>query len=80
MPWFAFEFIITICFNSLNLLPDTVVDGINYANTFFLTMAMTALGMNPDFRKFKESGIKSFILSLILFLWLMLGGFIVKCI
>ena len=44
IPWFAFGFIAVIGFNSLNLLPASVVGFINNFDTFLLTMAMTALG------------------------------------
>lgn len=79
VPWFAFGFIAVIGFNSLELLPQSLVDGINDIDTFLLTMAMTALGMETHLKKFKEAGVKPFILAFILFLWLMAGGyFIVK--
>lgn len=77
IPWFAFGFIAVIGFNSLNLLPQGVVDGINYIDTFLLTMAMTALGMETHLKKFKEAGFKPFLLAFILFLWLMVGGYFV---
>lgn len=79
VPWFAFGFIAVIGFNSLNILPSNIVAGINYLDTFLLTMAMTALGMETHLKKFKEAGAGPFILALILFLWLMTGGyFLVK--
>ncbi|MDU1891884.1 MAG: YeiH family protein [Dysgonomonas sp.] len=79
IPWFAFGFIAVIGFNSFNLLPSGVVEAINYIDTFLLTMAMTALGIETHFKKFKEAGAKPFILAAILFVWLMIGGyFIVK--
>ncbi|NDV70247.1 YeiH family protein [Dysgonomonas sp. 25] len=79
IPWFAFGFIAVIGFNSLDLLPQSVVDAINYIDTFLLTMAMTALGMETHLKKFKEAGAKPFLLAFILFVWLMVGGyFIVK--
>ncbi|MFV0470400.1 MAG: YeiH family protein [Dysgonomonas sp.] len=77
IPWFAFGFILVIGFNSLNLFPQSVVSGINFTDTFLLTMAMTALGLNTDFRKFKEAGFKPFILALILFIWLVFGGYLI---
>lgn len=77
IPWFAFGFIAVIGFNSLDLFSQAVVDGINYFDTFLLTMAMTALGMETHFKKFKEAGIKPFILALILFLWLLVGGYFI---
>jgi uncharacterized integral membrane protein (TIGR00698 family) len=79
IPWFAFGFIAVIVFNSFNLLPTTVVADVNYLDTFLLTMAMTALGMETDFNKFKQAGVKPFLLALILFVWLIFGGyFLVK--
>lgn len=76
IPWFAFGFILVIGFNSLNLLPNVVVEGINYIDTFMLTMAMTALGIETDFKKFKTAGLKPFILALFLFGWLIFGGYL----
>lgn len=79
IPWFAFGFILVIGFNSLDLLPTTIVEGINYIDTFMLTMAMTALGMETNFKRFREAGVKPFVLALMLFIWLMIGGyFLVK--
>lgn len=75
VPWFAFAFILVIGFNSLSLLPENIVEGVNYIDTFMLTMAMTALGMETTFNRFKEAGVKPFILALILFIWLMVGGY-----
>lgn len=75
IPWFAFGFIAIIGFNSLNLLPQRLVDGINYIDTFLLTMAMTALGMETHLRKFKEAGVKPFLFAFFLFVWLMVGGY-----
>lgn len=75
---FAFGFILVICFNSLNLLPAKVVDGINSFDTFLLTMAMTALGAETNFAKFKQAGAKPFLLAAILFVWLMGGGWLMS--
>ncbi len=76
IPWFAFGFIAVIGLNSLNLLPAAMVESINYIDTFLLTMAMTALGMETHLRKFKEAGVKPFVLALLLFAWLMAGGYL----
>lgn len=76
IPWFAIWFLIVICFNSLNLLPTQIVDGINYFDTFLLTMAMAALGAETSFDKFKKAGAKPFILAFILFAWLLSGGYL----
>lgn len=76
IPWFAFGFIAVIGFNSLNLLPASVVSFINSFDTFLLTMAMTALGAETSIDKFRQAGAKPFILATILFVWLMGGGYL----
>ena len=75
IPWFAVLFIAVTGFNSLDLLPNKIVSTINIVDTFLLTMAMTALGMETHLSKFKQSGLKPLILALILFLWLVIGGY-----
>lgn len=76
IPWFAFGFLAVIGFNSLDLLPDSVVDGINNIDTFLLTMAMTALGTETSIEKFKKAGAKPFVLAFILYIWLLGGGYL----
>jgi len=79
IPWFAIWFVAVAGFNSLNLLPIVIVNGINNIDTFLLTMAMTALGMETNINKFKGVGMKPIYLAAILFVWLIFGGyFIVK--
>ena len=65
-----------IGFNSFNLLPASVVSFINSFDTFLLTMAMTALGAETSIDKFRQAGAKPFILALVLFAWLMGGGWL----
>ena len=76
IPWFAFGFLAVIGFNSLDLLPHAVVDGINQVDTFMLTMAMTALGTETSIEKFKKAGAKPFVLAAILYVWLLAGGYV----
>lgn len=75
IPWFAVGFIGVSAFNSLHLLPFALVDTINHIDTFLLTIAMTALGMETHIGKFKQAGIRPLLLALILFLWLVFGGY-----
>ncbi len=75
IPWFAIWFLVVIGFNSLNLLPQSVVAFINKLDTFVLTMAMTALGVETNFAKFKKAGIKPFVLGLLLYFWLIFGDY-----
>lgn len=75
VPLFAVFFLLVIGFNSLDLLPAAVTSGIKTADTFFLTMAMSALGAETSFDKFKKAGAKPFLLALLLFAWLVFGGY-----
>ena len=75
VPWFAIMFLLVICFNSLNLLPEEVVKGIVTLDTFLLTMAMTALGAETSIDKFKKAGFKPFLLAAIIYCWLIGGGY-----
>ena len=76
IPWFAFGFLAVIGFNSFDWLPVPVVDGINSLDTFKLTLAMTALGAETNFEKFKQAGAKPFLLAAILYIWLLGGGYL----
>ncbi|MCF6287862.1 MAG: YeiH family protein [Proteobacteria bacterium] len=78
IPWFAVMFIAVIGFNSLHLLPQTLVNNINIIDTFLLTMAMTALGMETNLAKFKQAGFKPVLLALIIFIWLVVGGYLIS--
>ncbi len=85
IPYFAFGFILVIALNSLlqyifnaSSVKEIPLNGaIEYIDTFLLTMAMTALGVETSFDKFKQAGAKPFILALILFIWLLVGGYFI---
>ena len=77
IPWFAVYFIGMAGFNSLQLVPQNIVDVINEIDTFLLTMAMTALGMGTIFAKFKGLGLAPLYTAGSMFLWLVIGGFII---
>ena len=77
IPWFAVYFILVAGFNSLHLVPQNIVDNINEIDTFLLTMAMTALGMGTVFSKFKGLGLAPVYTATSMFVWLVVGGFVV---
>ncbi len=77
IPWFAVYFIMVAGFNSLHLVPENIVNMINEADTFLLTMAMTALGMGTRFAKFKGLGLAPVYTALSMFVWLVIGGFVI---
>ncbi|MCX6077590.1 MAG: YeiH family protein [Campylobacterales bacterium] len=77
IPWFAVYFIGMAGFNSLGLVPQNIVSVINEIDTFLLTMAMTALGMGTIFAKFKGLGLAPLYTGGAMFIWLIVGGFLV---
>lgn len=85
MPWFAFLFIGAICVNTLlqhlcgaATVKDIPLNGaIEYADTFMLTMAMTALGTDTGIDKFRQAGAKPFLLAAMLYVWLIVGGYFI---
>lgn len=77
IPWFAVYFIAMAGFNSLGIVPENIVSVINEIDTFLLTMAMTALGMGTIFSKFRGLGLAPLYTALSMFIWLVVGGFVV---
>ena len=85
IPWFAFLFIGAICVNTLlqhlcgaATVKDIPLNGaIEYADTFMLTMAMTALGTDTGIDKFRQAGAKPFLLAAMLYVWLIVGGYFI---
>lgn len=75
VPLFAFLFLAVIGLNSFNLIPAEGLKVIEQIDTFLLTMAMTALGVETGFDKFMKAGPKPFLLALILFVRLVFGGY-----
>ncbi len=83
IPWFAFGFVGIICLNSLlqylfgvETVKEIPLNGtIEYVDTFMLTMAMTALGTETSFDKFKQAGAKPFVFAFLLYVWLLVGGY-----
>ncbi|CCD35741.1 unnamed protein product [Candidatus Paraburkholderia kirkii UZHbot1] len=56
VPWFALGFLALVVVNSLHVLPDVATTTINTLDTFALTMAMTALGMETRIAQIREAG------------------------
>lgn len=81
IPWFAIGFLVIIGLNSLlnYAVPQSILapsrDIMNSFDTFLLTIAMTALGVDTGFDKFRQAGAKPFMLAGIIWLWLIFGGY-----
>jgi uncharacterized integral membrane protein (TIGR00698 family) len=78
IPWFALGFIAVAGFNSLALLPHTVVSSAIDADTLILATAMAALGVSTQVSAIREAGVKPLALAALLFGWLIFGGFAIN--
>lgn len=74
VPWFALGFLALVVVNSLHVLPDAATSTINALDTFALTMAMTALGMETRIAQIREAGPRAIATGAILYAWLIGGG------
>lgn len=74
IPWFAVAFIGVVIFNSLQLLPLSLVSVLIEIDTWLLAMAMAALGLTTRFSALRQAGSKPLLLGALLMLWLVAGG------
>ena len=62
--------------HSVVALPQGIVEVLRFLSGFCLVLAMSALGLQVDIKKFIEFGGKAFVLASILFGILIVGGFL----
>lgn len=74
VPWFAFIFVAVAGFNSLQLLPEIMIEHIAQADTALLAMAMVGLGLTTEITAIRRAGLKPLMLASLLFAWLVIGG------
>ena len=74
IPWFALGFLGFVVLNSLHVLPEAATQTVNTLDTFALTMAMTALGIETRISQIREAGPRALTTGLILYVWLIVGG------
>jgi uncharacterized integral membrane protein (TIGR00698 family) len=77
VPWFALGFLALVMVNSLHMLPVTVIQSINALDTFALTMAMTALGIETRISQIREAGPRALTTGFIVYAWLIGGGLMI---
>jgi uncharacterized integral membrane protein (TIGR00698 family) len=74
IPWFALGFVAVAGFNSLALLPESLVATTTDIDTAILAMAMAALGLTTHISAIRTAGVKPLALAALLFCWLVGGG------
>ncbi len=79
VPWFALGFLACVLVNSLHVLPAAATQAVNALDTFALTMAMTALGIETRIAQVRKAGPRALATGLILYVWLIVGGLAITC-
>lgn len=74
IPWFSLIFVVVAGFNSLHLLPQSIVSIALDIDTLLLAMAMAALGLTTHVSAIAKAGVKPLLLAATLFIWLVAGG------
>lgn len=77
VPWFALGFMACVVLNSTGWLPPALLGALRLAGALLLTLAMAALGLNTPLQQVREAGIRPFLLALVLFVHLTLGGWLI---
>lgn len=78
IPWFVFGFIAATGVNSLVTLPAPLLNVLQLSSQFCLALAMAALGLQTRWVTIKQAGPKPLLLALILFVILILGGYLLN--
>ena len=78
IPWFVLGFIIASGINSFIIIPDTILMILKLVSQFSLAIAMAALGSQTKWLVIKQAGVKPILLSFILLLILLPGGYLLN--
>jgi len=64
-PWFIIGFIITSLLNTLGIFKGDTIFYLSFLGKFLIVMALTAVGLNTDFKKILQTGLKPLFLGMI---------------
>lgn len=64
-PWFIIWFLVASLLNTLGIFPADSIQYINKLGKFMIVMALTAIGLNSDFKKMLKTGVKPIILGVV---------------
>ncbi|HEU5017580.1 MAG TPA: YeiH family protein [Pseudolabrys sp.] len=70
LPWFVLGFVALVGFNSIVVVPPHLKSLIVSANTFLLSLALAAMGLETDLAKLRLKGLRPFFLGSAAFLFI----------
>ena len=77
IPYFVFGFIAMVGVNSIGIIPANITHSINVVDTFLMTVAMAAMGIETNVNKMKGVGMKPIYVAIVMFAFLFFGGIVV---
>ena len=78
IPWFALGFIAVVGLNSLAIVQPKLVATLVEIDTWLLAAAMGALGLTTHVSAIRKAGIKPLLLAMMMFGWLIAGGWAIN--
>ena len=70
-PWFIIWFLVASLLNTLGVFSVSSVHYINIVGKFMIVMALTAIGLNSNFKKMLKTGVKPMVLGVMV--WFMVS-------
>lgn len=77
-PWFIIWFLVASLLNTIGLFSTNSIHYINIIGKFMIVMALTAIGLNSDFKKMLKTGVKPIILGLMVWFIVAITSIIVQ--
>lgn len=77
-PWFILWFLVASFLHTIGLIPAVILPYISHIGKFMIVMALTAIGMNADFRQMLQTGYKPILLGLIVWFTVALASIAVQ--
>ncbi len=77
-PWFILWFLVASFLNTMGIIPAWSLPYISHIGKFMIVMALTAIGMNADFRQMVKTGFKPILLGLIVWFTVALVSILVQ--
>ncbi|NWQ40464.1 putative sulfate exporter family transporter [Bacillus sp. EB106-08-02-XG196] len=71
IPWFIFGFLLMSCINTLQLIPDHIINLLLLLSIYFLAMGMAGLGLSIKWSDFKKVGLKPIVVAILGFVGLL---------
>lgn len=79
-PWFIIYFLLASLLNTMGAFSQNTIAILNDVAKFMIVMALTAVGLNADFKKMMKSGLKPMFLGLIVWITVSCASILVQII